>query len=63
MNIFALSNSPVEAALFQHDKHVVKMTLESAQMLCSALYRHGVDPVAVPYKQAHKSHPLHALGR
>jgi hypothetical protein len=33
MNIFALSSSPVEAANLQCDKHVVKMIVESAQML------------------------------
>ena len=33
MNIFILSENPVEAAQFQCDKHVVKMVVESAQML------------------------------
>lgn len=33
MNIFALSYCPVESAQWQHDKHVVKMLLETAQML------------------------------
>lgn len=33
MNIFALSHCPVESAIWQHDKHVVKMLLETAQML------------------------------
>lgn len=33
MNIFALSYSPVDSARWQHDKHVVKMLLETAQML------------------------------
>jgi hypothetical protein len=33
MNIFILSEDPVEAAQMQCDKHVVKMILESAQML------------------------------
>lgn len=36
MNIFYLSNNPKEAALFHVDKHVVKMILESAQLLCTA---------------------------
>jgi hypothetical protein len=35
MNIFLLSECPVEAAKFQCDKHVNKMALESAQMLCT----------------------------
>jgi len=36
MNIFALSHDPREAAEFHNDKHVVKMILESGQMLCAA---------------------------
>lgn len=38
MNIFILSYDPIEAAQFLCDKHVVKMGLESAQMLSTALY-------------------------
>lgn len=37
MNIFHLSNCPVESAVWQHDKHVVKMTLETAQLLSQAV--------------------------
>ena len=36
MNIFYLDKDPVVAAQMSCDKHVVKMILESAQMLCSA---------------------------
>lgn len=36
MNIFILSTDPVEAAQLQCDKHVVKMIVESAQMLSTA---------------------------
>lgn len=36
MNIFFLDESPVLSAQFQCDKHVVKMILETAQMLCTA---------------------------
>jgi len=36
MNIFYLSNDPVEAARAHLDKHVVKMILEYAQLLCTA---------------------------
>ena len=52
MNIFVLSEDPVEAAQMQLNKHVVKMVLESAQMLC-APYETGV----APYKRAHYNHP------
>ena len=36
MNIFYLDKDPVKAAEMSCDKHVVKMILESAQMLCTA---------------------------
>lgn len=36
MNIFVLDNDPVIAAQLQCDKHVVKMIVESAQMLSTA---------------------------
>mgnify|MGYP000968562404 CR=1 FL=1 len=36
MNIFILDNDPVKAAQLQCDKHVVKMIVESAQMLSTA---------------------------
>ena len=40
MNIFYLNSDPVVAAEKQYNKHVVKMILESAQLLCSA---HHID--------------------
>ena len=36
MNIFFLSENPVQAAEWMVDKHVVKMILESAQLLSTA---------------------------
>ena len=36
MNIFYLDKDPAKAAKIQYNKHVVKMPLESAQMLCTA---------------------------
>ena len=53
MNIFALHNNPVISAKMQHDKHVVKMILESAQMLCSAFKKSD----NAPYKKAYYNHP------
>ena len=41
MNIFYLDKSPVVAAKVQYNKHVVKMILESAQMLCAAHHMLG----------------------
>lgn len=58
MNIFFLSFSPREAARLHCDKHVVKMILESTQLLYSAhwtLNPEGLHENA--YKIAHKNHP------
>ena len=55
MNIFYLHKDPVEAAKLQYNKHVVKMILESAQMLCTAHHHYGNN--TVPYKKAHYNHP------
>tara|TARA_Y100000591_G_scaffold311289_1_gene314569 strand:+ start:3662 stop:4153 length:492 start_codon:yes stop_codon:yes gene_type:complete len=59
MNIFYLHEDPVIAAKLQYNKHVVKMILESAQMLCTAHHCYGdKDQIQnVPYKQAHLNHP------
>jgi len=56
MNIFYLHKDPVEAAKLQYNKHVVKMILESAQMLCTAHHHYG-NGDKVPYKKAHYNHP------
>ena len=42
MNIFVLDENPRIAADYACDKHSVKMPLETAQMLCTALVQHGV---------------------
>lgn len=51
MNIFILDENPKLCAQYHCDKHVVKMILESAQMLCSAV--EGPDL----YKPTHRNHP------
>ena len=56
MNIFYLHRCPVKAANIQYNKHVVKMILESAQMLCAAHHVIG-NPDDSPYRLAHKNHP------
>ena len=56
MNIFYLDKDPNKAAILQYNKHVVKMILESAQMLCTA--HHETYPSDdIPYKKAHVNHP------
>jgi hypothetical protein len=57
LNIFFLSRNPILAAQYQCDKHVVKMVLESAQIL-STNYRLEFPDVEVPlYKSTHVNHP------
>lgn len=52
MNIFVLSKDPVEAAKMQCDRHVLKMILETGQMLCAA---HELG--TTPWKRTHYNHP------
>ena len=56
MNIFYLHPDPEIAAQKQYNKHIVKMILESAQLLCSAHHMLGSE-IDVPYKLTHKNHP------
>lgn len=55
MNVFYVDENPGIAAKSLIDKHVVKMTLETAQILSTALAAHGQD---APYKPTHKNHPV-----
>lgn len=57
MNIFYLHEHPRKAAQLQCDKHVVKMILESAQMLCTAHRELDGDVPDVFYRSTHKNHP------
>jgi len=49
MNIFVLDTNPITAAQMQCDKHVVKMVLETAQILSTI--------TGGPYKPTHANHP------
>jgi hypothetical protein len=58
MNIFFLSWKPRQAAEYHCDKHVVKMIIETAQLLYSAHW--VLETPNLPsnaYKLAHKNHP------
>ena len=58
MNIFFLSRNPKLAARLHCDKHVVKMIIETAQLLYSAHW--VLNPEGLhekPYKLAHRNHP------
>lgn len=57
MNIFYLSEDPNQAAKMMYSKHVVKMILESAQLLCTAHIISDGETADVPYKATHKNHP------
>jgi hypothetical protein len=54
MNIFVLDPDPIQAARMLCDKHIPKMVLETAQLLCTT---HAHFGHAVPYKPTHRNHP------
>lgn len=56
MNIFYLHHAAPLAAKMHCDVHVVKMILETAQILCTVHHIHG-NGEAVPYKPTHQRHP------
>ena len=61
MNIFFLSKNPQLAALDHCDKHVVKMVLETTQMMCTAHRLLDGDVAADAmglYKTAYANHPM-----
>ena len=68
MNIFVLDLDPRVSARMMCDSHVVKMTLESCQMLATILRESGatdddlldaniITKSGTPYKSTHKNHP------
>ena len=64
MNIFVLDTNPLVAARMHCDKHVPKMCVEAAQMMASALRRHGatdeqmpLTKKGTPYKGGYHHHP------
>jgi|TARA_R100001463_G_scaffold118531_5_gene174297 hypothetical protein len=64
MNIFVLDKNPETAAIMHCDKHVPKMCVEAAQMMASALRRHGatdeqmpLTKSGTPYKGGYAYHP------
>jgi hypothetical protein len=60
MNIFVLDTNPKIAAQMHNDKHVVKMILETAQLLCGVHHMTGGD---APYKISHRNHPCSIWAR
>ena len=54
MNIFVLDENIEKCAQFHCDQHVIKMILESVQIMCTCLNKKGYH---TPYKSTHKQHP------
>jgi hypothetical protein len=60
MNIFVLDIDTKKCAEYHNDKHVVKMILETSQLLCGV---HWVTGSEAPYKLSHKNHPCSIWAR
>jgi hypothetical protein len=54
MNIFATDINPEISAINLCDKHIIKMILESAQILCTVRWSKGLY---APYNPTHTKHP------
>ncbi len=54
MNIFILDLDPAAAARALCDRHVVKMVLETAQILSTVSWERGIP---APYRATHRAHP------
>lgn len=66
MNIFMLDKNPAVAAQYHCDKHVVKMILETAQLLSTAWRVTAGDEYPDHrgmYKATHKNHPSNVWAR
>jgi len=55
MQVFATDPSPEKSAMALDDKRVIKMVLETAQIICTALHARGYS---TPYKPTHQRHPV-----
>lgn len=54
MNIFYLSHNQEECAKYHCDKHIVKMPIETAQLLSTTLAKYQINGF---YKPTHEKHP------
>ena len=63
MNIFFLDWDLKKCAQYHCDKHVVKMILETAQLLCGVHHMTPQVTPQVPYKLSHKNHPCSIWAR
>ncbi len=62
MNIFVTSPCPYESARYLDDKRVIKMVLESVQLLSTAVNEIAGKQVG-PYRTTHKNHPCAVWAR
>ena len=58
MNIFVLDENPAVAAIYHGDKHVVKMILETAQLLSTAHHYYHSEFVDQVYRKT-SEYPAH----
>jgi len=63
MNIFVLDWDVKKCAEYHNDKHVVKMILETAQLLCGVHHIVNKNNTDIPYKLSHKNHPCSIWAR
>ena len=63
MNIFILDNNLKKSARAHVDRHIVKMPLETAQLLCTARHELGEDAETIPYRKTHTNHPCSIWAR
>lgn len=54
MNLFYLDADPTINAQYHVDRHVGKMILEAAQLLCTTFHLQNIQ---APYRQSHANHP------
>lgn len=63
MNIFILDNDPIQAAKWHNDTHVVKMLLETAQILSSVHKLYNTNISNQVYRLTHHNHPCNVWAR
>ena len=56
MNIFIVDTDPVVAAQSLHDRHVVKMCIETAQLLCTVAHQHGLAAIRLRFERGWLKH-------
>lgn len=62
MNIFAVDPNPCNCAIYHTDRHIIKMPLETAQMLSFAYYhpelwKHEIPDILMKFSRSHDNHP------